>query len=116
MMRRITAVVTLTFASLLVTAGAAMAQTSSYPVAPSPTTIVKGASGTRGDGTAFTGSSQIPFLTLMIVALVVAGVAALFVDRKVGILPVVDDAERLVGIVSYTDVLRAVLGPKSQAN
>ncbi|HEY8927311.1 MAG TPA: CBS domain-containing protein, partial [Polyangia bacterium] len=43
-------------------------------------------------------------------------VAALFVDRKVGILPVVDDAERLAGIVSYTDVLRAVLGPKSQAN
>jgi LPXTG-motif cell wall-anchored protein len=82
MMRRISAVVTLTFASLLVTAGAAMAQTSSYPVSPSPTTIVKGASGTRGGGTAFTGSSQIPFLTLMIVALVVAGVAALFVARR----------------------------------
>ncbi len=82
MMRRISAVVTLTFASLLVTAGAAMAQTSSYPVSPSPTTIVKGASGTRGGGTAFTGSSQIPFGTLMIVVLVVAGVAALFVARR----------------------------------
>jgi len=82
MMRRIYAVVTLTFASLLVTAGAAMAQTSSYPVAPSPTTMVKGASGTRGGGTAFTGSSQIPFGTLMIVVLVVAGVAALFVARR----------------------------------
>jgi hypothetical protein len=82
MMRRISAVVTLTFASLLVTAGAAMAQTSSYPVTPSPTTVVKGASGTRGGGTAFTGSSQIPFVTLMIVALVVAGVAALFVARR----------------------------------
>jgi hypothetical protein len=81
MMRRISAVVTLTFASLLVTAGAAMAQ-SSYPVTPSPTTVVKGASGTRGGGTAFTGSSQIPFATLMIVALVVAGVAALFVARR----------------------------------
>jgi len=82
MMRRISAVVTLTFASLLVTAGAAMAQTSSYPVSPSPTTIVKGASGARGGGTAFTGSSQIPFGTLMIVVLVVAGVAALFVARR----------------------------------
>jgi len=82
MMRRIYAVVTLTFASLLVTAGAAMAQTSSYPVTPSPTTMVKGASGTRGGGTAFTGSSQIPFGTLMIVVLVVAGVAALFVARR----------------------------------
>ena len=82
MMRRIYAVVTLTFASLLVTAGAAMAQTSSYPVSPTPTTIVKGASGTRGGGTAFTGSSQIPFGTLMIVVLVVAGVAALFVARR----------------------------------
>ena len=82
MIRRISAVVTLTFASLLVTAGAAMAQTSSYPVKPSPTTVVKGVSGTRGGGTAFTGSTQIPFATLMIVALVVAGVAALLVARR----------------------------------
>jgi LPXTG-motif cell wall-anchored protein len=44
--------------------------------------MVKGASGTRGGGTAFTGSSQIPFGTLMIVVLVVAGVAALFVARR----------------------------------
>jgi len=43
-------------------------------------------------------------------------VAALFVDRKVGILPVVDGNERLAGIVSYADVLRAALGPKSQTN
>src|SRR4051812_50102544 len=84
MIRRISAVVTLTFASLLVTAGAAMAQTSSYPVAPSPTTMVKGASGTRGGGTAFTGSSQIPFATIMIVALVGAGVAALPVGPRPG--------------------------------
>ena len=38
--------------------------------------------------------------------------AALFVDQKIGIVPVVDDRERLVGVVSYTDVLRAILGPK----
>lgn len=43
-------------------------------------------------------------------------VAELFVDRKVGILPVVNGEDRLVGIVSYADVLRAVLGPKAQAN
>jgi hypothetical protein len=82
MMRRVTAVVTLTFASLLVTAGAAMAQTSSsYPITPSPSTVVKGESGTNG-GTAFTGSSQISLVTLMVVALVIAGVAALFVARR----------------------------------
>jgi hypothetical protein len=82
MIRKVTTVVTLTFAAVLVTAGAAMAQTSSYPVSPSPSTVVKGASGTSGGGTAFTGSSQIPVGTLMIVALVVAGVAALFVARR----------------------------------
>jgi hypothetical protein len=82
MMRKATTVVTLTFASVLVTAGAAMAQTASYPISPSPSTVVKGASGTNGGGTAFTGSSQIPVGTFMIVALVVAGVAALFVARR----------------------------------
>lgn len=82
MMRKVTTVVTLTFAAVIATAGAAMAQTSSYPVSPSPTTVVKGASGTSGGGTAFTGSSQIPVGTLMIVVLVVAGVAALFVARR----------------------------------
>lgn len=38
--------------------------------------------------------------------------AALFVDQKVGAVPIVDERERLVGLVSYTDVLRAILGPK----
>lgn len=42
--------------------------------------------------------------------------AALFVDRKVGVLPVVNENERLVGVLSYADVLRAVLGPKTEAN
>jgi hypothetical protein len=81
MMRRISTVITLTFASLVVTATAAMAQTSSYPISPTASTVVKGESGTSG-GTAFTGSSQIPLGTLIIVALVVAGVAALFVARR----------------------------------
>jgi hypothetical protein len=81
MMRRISTVITLTVASLVVTATAAMAQTSSYPISPTASTVVKGESGTSG-GTAFTGSSQIPLGTLMIVALVVAGVAALFVARR----------------------------------
>jgi hypothetical protein len=81
MMRRVTTVLALTLVSLVATAGAAMAQTSSYPMSPS--TQVKGASGTNGGGgTAFTGSSQIPLGTLMIVVLVVAGVAALFVARR----------------------------------
>lgn len=38
--------------------------------------------------------------------------AAMFADHKVGVLPIVDERDRLVGMISYTDVLRAVLGPK----
>lgn len=38
--------------------------------------------------------------------------AAVFADHKVGVLPIVDDRDRLVGMISYIDVLRAVLGPK----
>ena len=38
--------------------------------------------------------------------------AALFADFKVGAVPIVDDQHRLAGLISYTDVLRAVLGPK----
>jgi len=38
--------------------------------------------------------------------------AALFADHKVGAVPIVDEQQHLVGLVSYTDVLRAVLGPK----
>jgi hypothetical protein len=74
------AAMTLTLVSLVVTAGAAMAQTSSYP----PPVSVKGASGTDGGGgaTAFTGSSQISVGTLMVVVLVLAGLTALFVARR----------------------------------
>jgi CBS domain-containing protein len=33
-------------------------------------------------------------------------VAKVFTDQKVGAVPVVDDAERLVGIISYVDVFK----------
>jgi len=42
--------------------------------------------------------------------------AALFVDQKIGLVAVVDDAEHLLGVVSYTDVLRAILGVKPSTN
>jgi CBS domain-containing protein len=35
-----------------------------------------------------------------------ADVARVFVDQRVGAVPVVDDADRLVGIISYVDVFR----------
>jgi acetoin utilization protein AcuB len=38
--------------------------------------------------------------------------ASLFADFKVGAVPIVDDRGGLVGLLSYTDVLRAVVGPK----
>jgi hypothetical protein len=82
MIRRATSIAALAFLTVVLTAAAAMAQTSSYPVSPSPTTSVKGISGSRGGGTAFTGSSQIPVGTLLLVALVVFGLSALFVARR----------------------------------
>jgi CBS domain-containing protein len=38
--------------------------------------------------------------------------AALFADHKKGAVPIVNEKDQLVGLVSYTDVLRAVIGPK----
>ena len=38
--------------------------------------------------------------------------ASVFADHKVGAIPIVGDRERLRGVLSYADVLRAVLGPK----
>jgi hypothetical protein len=70
---------TLALASIVLSAGAALAD-STYPP---PTTVVKGASGSRGDGgTAFTGSTQLPFAMLMIGVLVVAGLTALYIARR----------------------------------
>jgi LPXTG-motif cell wall-anchored protein len=48
-----------------------------------PPTVVKGANGSRGSGgTAFTGSTQLPFAMLMVGALVIAGVTALYFARR----------------------------------
>ena len=79
MMRRITAVTTLAFASIVLSAGAALAG-STYPP---PSTAVEAAGGSRGDGgTAFTGSTQLPFAMLMVAVLVIAGLTALYVARR----------------------------------
>ncbi len=83
MIKRVTATLAIAAFSILTTASIAMAQTSSYPVSPStPSTVVKGTGGTADGGTAFTGSSQIPVGTLMLVGLVVVGLAALLVARR----------------------------------
>jgi hypothetical protein len=79
MMRRITAIATLALASVVLSAGAAFAD-STYPP---PSTVVKGASGSRGDGgTAFTGSTQLPLALVMVGVLVVVGLTALYVARR----------------------------------
>ena len=80
MIKRATTVVMLAAFTLVVSATAALAQTSTYPVSPTRSTSVEGAGGSNG--TAFTGSSQIPLGTLMIVAFVVIGLTALLVARR----------------------------------
>ena len=87
MMKRITGILTIAAVTILSTAATAIAQTTSYPMPTSDTTSVKAQSGVSGvagtgGGTAFTGSSQIPIGTLMIVALLVVGLAALLVARR----------------------------------
>ena len=82
MIKRVTGTLAIAAVTILISASTAMAQTSSYPVTPSATTVVKGTGGTAGGGTAFTGSSQIPVGTLMLVGLVVVGLAALLVARR----------------------------------
>jgi CBS domain-containing protein len=42
-------------------------------------------------------------------------VARQFVDERVGAIPVVDASDRLVGIVTYVDVIRALLAPGEAA-
>ena len=81
MIKRVTGVLASAAFSVVATASAAMAQTSTYPVSPHPSTSVEGTSGGNG-GTAFTGASQIPLSTVLICLLVVAGVAALVVARR----------------------------------
>ena len=78
MVKRITGVLALGAVTVFVSASAALAQTSTYPVSPEPSTSVEG----TGGGTAFTGSSQVPLGALLIGVLVVAGVTALLVARR----------------------------------
>jgi hypothetical protein len=84
MMKRAIGILAIAAVTILSTAVTAIAQTSSYPPPNSPTTSVKAQSGVAGTGggTAFTGSSQIPVGTLMVVALLVVGLAALLVARR----------------------------------
>ena len=81
MVKRVTGVLAFAALTVFVTAGAALAQTSTYPVSPHPSTSVEGTGGGDG-GTAFTGASQLPLSTLLICLLVVAGVTALVVARR----------------------------------
>jgi hypothetical protein len=87
-MKRATAVLASAFVTVLVTAGAAIAQ--SYPPgSPQPTASVAGTSGQAGP-TAFTGGgSDLSFGLVAGVLLFAAGVAALLVARR--------RAARLVG-------------------
>ena len=83
MFKRATGILAIAAVTILSTAVSAMAQTTTYPQPTSATTSVQAAGGTRGTGgTAFTGSSQISVGTLMLVALVIVGLAALFVARR----------------------------------
>ena len=81
MIKRVTGVLASAAISLVATASAAMAQTSTYPVSPHPSSSVEGTSGGNG-GTAFTGATQIPLSTVLICLLVIAGVTALVVARR----------------------------------
>jgi hypothetical protein len=84
MIRRVIGIAAMAVVAVVTTASLAMAQTSSYPISPSAGASVQGASGSRGGGggTAFTGSSQIPVGTVLLVTLVVVGLGALLVARR----------------------------------
>jgi hypothetical protein len=84
MIRRVIGIAAMAVVAIVTTASLAMAQTSSYPISPSGGASVKGVSGSRGGGagTAFTGSSQIPLGTVLLVTLVVVGLGALLVARR----------------------------------
>jgi hypothetical protein len=75
-MKRVTSVLASAFVMVLVTAGSAFAQTTTYPPEPS----VAGSGGSSG-GTAFTGG-DVTFGALAAMALLAVGVTALIVARK----------------------------------
>jgi hypothetical protein len=76
-MKRVTSVLASAFVMVLVTAGSALAQTTTYP--PTPPTV-EGSGGSAG-GTAFTGG-DVTFGALAAIALLAVGVTALIVARK----------------------------------
>jgi hypothetical protein len=77
-MTRLIGVLTTAFATMVVTAGVALAQ--SYPPEPKPTTSVLGEGGSQG-GAAFTGG-DISGVAIAAVALLALGLVALFVARR----------------------------------
>jgi hypothetical protein len=80
-MKRAAAVLSSALLTVLVTAGTALAQTTTYP--PEPTSPTSGATGPTGGtgGTAFTGG-DLSFGTIAFATLLVVGVAAMFVARR----------------------------------
>lgn len=78
MFKRLSGMAMLAVATVVVTAGSALAETTTYPVNPSSGSSVEGA----GGGTAFTGSSQVPLGALMVLVFVALGVTALLVARR----------------------------------
>lgn len=76
-MKRMFGVLVTALATMVVTAGTALAQTT-YPPTPTETTSVAGGGGSN---TAFTGSDA-SLVAVIAVALLVVGLAALFVARR----------------------------------
>jgi hypothetical protein len=76
-MKRVLSVLGFAAATLVLSAGSALAQTETYPPSVGPS--VEGTSG--GGGTAFTGS-DVSFAVLAVVVLVAVGLVALFATRR----------------------------------
>jgi hypothetical protein len=77
-MKRVLSVLGFAAATLVLSAGSALAQTETYPPSVGPS--VEGTSG-GGGGTAFTGS-DVSFAVLAVVVLVAVGLVALFATRR----------------------------------
>jgi hypothetical protein len=79
--KRISGAVVTAAAFVVVSAGSALAQSTSYPPSPSATTSVEGASGGSDAPTAFTGG-RVGFAVVAIVVLLALGIAASVVARR----------------------------------
>lgn len=80
MMKRIFGVLAITFASMIIGAGTALAQTT-YPPEPTDPSSVLGGGGSSGSSSAFTGS-DVAMWTVVAGALLLVGLTALFVARR----------------------------------